>query len=209
MSTKSAAAAWQRRSLPGSSSSWDRPEWSLDPANPRYPRQLKRRALRRPIHPMKIVTPNRAVRSYTQRLRGAPEAVFPLLCPVREADWIQGWDPVLVVSTSGVAEADCVFTTKSAPADTIWYITRHEPHHGLVEMLKITPSVTACRLTILVTGVAGGSEAVVTYAHTSLGPEGDKFVASFTEEYYRGFMQDWEARLNHFLEHGSAMSAVA
>lgn len=156
---------------------------------------------------MKIVPPNRAVRRYTQRLLGPPEAVLPLLCPVREADWIEGWDPVLVVSASGVAEPDCVFTTRASPADAIWYITRHEPDRGFVEMLKITPSVTACRLTIQVTGVAGGSEAVVTYAHTSLGPEGDKFVASFTEEHYRGFMQDWEARLNHYLTQGSALVA--
>ena len=158
---------------------------------------------------MKIVPPNRAVRSYTQRLHGAPEEVFPLLCPVREADWIQGWDPILVVSRTGVAESDCVFTTMASPADAIWYVTRHEPSNGFVEMLKITPFVTACRLTIQVSGVAGGCEAVVTYSHTSLGPEGDKLVASFTDEYYQGFMQDWEARLNHFLKHGSALSTGA
>ena len=97
----------------------------------------------------------------------------------------------------------------ATPADAIWYITRHEPRNGFVEMLKITPAVTACRLTIQVSGVAGGSEAVVTYSHTSLGPEGDKFVASFTDDYYLGFMQDWEARLNHFLKHGSALSTGA
>ena len=72
---------------------------------------------------MKIVGPRRATRSYTQKLVAAPEAVFPLLCPVREADWIAGWDPLLVVSGSGVAERDCVFTTAASPADAIWYIT--------------------------------------------------------------------------------------
>ena len=97
---------------------------------------------------MKIVKPQRVTRTYTQRLAGTPEAVFPLLCPVREADWIDGWDPVLVASETGVAEADCVFTTAATPTDAVWYITRHEPQNGFVEMLKITPSVTACRLTI-------------------------------------------------------------
>jgi len=154
---------------------------------------------------MKIVNPHRAVRTYTQRLVGSAASVFPLLCPVREADWIEGWDPLLVVASTGVAEPDCVFTTSASPADAIWYITRHEPLNGFVEMLKITPSVTACRLTIRVSDAAGGSEAVVTYAHTSLGPEGDEFVASFTEDYYVTFMQNWEARLNHFLKHGTAL----
>lgn len=156
---------------------------------------------------MKIVKPNRATRTYTQRLVAAPGVVFPLLCPVREADWIQGWDPRLVVSTSGVAEPGCVFTTSAEPIDAIWYITRHEPEAGFVEMLKITPTVTACRLTILLRPAAGGCEADITYSHTSLGPPGDEFIASFTDDFYRKFMQEWESKMNHYLRHGTARHA--
>lgn len=154
---------------------------------------------------MKIVKPIRAVHTYTQRLVAQPDAVFPLLCPVREAEWIEGWEPRLVASESGVAERDCVFVTPAQPADAIWYITRHEPESGFVEMVKITPNVTACRLSIQLRAVEGGSEADITYAHTSLGPEGDAYVASFTADFYRRFMQDWELRLNHFLREGSAL----
>jgi hypothetical protein len=154
---------------------------------------------------MRVDPPHRATRTYTQRLVGEPAAVFPLLCPVREADWIEGWDPSMVLSSSGVAEPDCVFTTPAGEGEAIWYITRHEPGNNFVEMLKITPNLTACRLTIRVRPAEGGSEAVVTYSHTSLGPEGDAFVSAFTEEHYRGFMQDWERRMNHYLTHGSAL----
>lgn len=154
---------------------------------------------------MKIVKPIRAVHTYTQRLVAQPDAVFPLLCPVREAEWIEGWEPRLVASESGVAERDCVFVTPAQPADAIWYITRHEPESGFVEMVKITPNVTACRLSIQLRAVEGGSEADITYAHTSLGPEGDAYIASFTADFYRRFMQDWESRLNHFLREGSAL----
>ena len=154
---------------------------------------------------MKIVQPNRATRTYTQRLVAEPARVLPLLCPVREADWIDGWEPLLVVSQSGVAERDCVFVTAAEPDDSIWYITRHEPEAGLLEMLKITPAVTACRLTIRIVAVADGSEATITYCHTSLGAAGDAFVESFTEDHYRRFMQDWESRMNHYLRHGSAL----
>lgn len=154
---------------------------------------------------MKVVAPHRATRTYTQRLAAPAARVFPLLCPVREADWIVGWDPPLVVSSSGVAERDCVFITRSQPHDAIWYVTRHEPEAGFVEMLKITPGVTACRLTIELRDAPGGCEADVTYSHTSLGPEGDAFVDAFTEEHYRGFMQDWERRLNHYLRAGAPL----
>lgn len=156
---------------------------------------------------MKIEKPNRVTRTYTQRLVAGPEAVLPLLCPVREADWIEGWDPVVVLSNSGVAEPDCVFVTHATPNDAVWFITRHEPDAGFVEMIKITPGVTACKLNIQLTATPEGCDAVVTYAHTSLGPDGDAFVEGFTEEFYLGFMRDWEARINHYLATGTALGA--
>lgn len=157
---------------------------------------------------MNISKPNRVTRSYTQRLAAEPSVVFPLLCPVREAQWIDGWDPISVVTRSGVAEVDCVFVTAAAPNNAIWYITRYEPDNGFVEMLEITPLVTACKLDIQLRAVAPGSQALITYTHTSLGPEGDAFVASFTDDYYSQFMRDWEARINHYLLHGAALQVV-
>jgi hypothetical protein len=154
---------------------------------------------------MNIVKPVRVSHAYTQRLVAEPAKVLPLLCPVREADWIEGWNPSLVASRSGVAEPDCVFVTPATPVDAVWFITRHEPENGFVEMLKISPEVTACRLQIKVIAAAGGSEAAITYSHTSLGPRGDAFVASFTREYYEGFMRDWEARMNHYLRTGEML----
>ena len=56
-------------------------------------------------------------------------------------------------------------------------------------------------------GAAGepeGCEADVSYMHTSLGPEGDDFVRGFTEASYVRAMQQWEARMNHYLVHDSA-----
>jgi hypothetical protein len=157
---------------------------------------------------MRITKPNRATRTFTQRLVAGPSAVFPLLCPVREAEWIDGWDPLVVVSTSGVAEPDCVFVSEASPSNAVWYITRHEPDRCFLEMIRIVPAVTAAKVTIQLRPAGGGSEATITYAHTSLGPEGDRFVASFTDEHYERFMREWEARINHYLVHGTVLPAV-
>ncbi len=154
-----------------------------------------------------VVAPVRVARSFTQTLTGSTAEVFPLLCPVREADWIDGWDPLLVVSESGLAERDCVFITEASPYDAIWTITRHEPERDFVEMLKVTPEVTVCRLAIQLRATEVGCEAEVTYSHTSLGPAGDAFIDEFTESYFEGFMREWEARLNHYLAHGTALPA--
>ena len=156
---------------------------------------------------MRIENPNRVTRTYTQQLVAEPSKVFPLLCPVREADWIEDWDPVIVLSQSGLAELDCVFVTEASPSNAIWYITKHEPDSGFVEMIKITPTVSACKLSIQLRAVEAGSEAIVTYSHTSLGPEGDIVVAAFTEEYYRQFMREWEAQINHYLSNGVIRSS--
>ena len=85
---------------------------------------------------MRVVSPKRVSRTYTQTLLGPPEAVFPLLCPVREADWIADWDPLLVVSESGVAEEDCVFVTRSEPENAVWYVTDYEPEKGFIAFVR-------------------------------------------------------------------------
>jgi hypothetical protein len=154
---------------------------------------------------MIISKPNRVIRTFTQKLDAEPSKIFPLLCPVREADWIDGWDPIVVYSEAGIAEPDCIFLTEGSPCNAVWYITRHEPGNCFVEMIKITPNVTACKLTIRLRPAGGKSEATITYAHTSIGQEGDAFIASFTEEYYRQFMLDWETRINHYLVHGNLL----
>ena len=128
---------------------------------------------------MNITKRNRATHTYRLRLRAWPEKVFPLFCPVRETEWADGWLPELVISSSGVAERDCVFTTSDKRGTAVWYITRYEPENWFVEMLKIAPGVTACRLNIQLCKEGARCIADVTYTHTSLGPAGDELVAAF------------------------------
>lgn len=61
-----------------------------------------------------INQPRRVKHSFTQSLKGTPEQVFPLLCPVREADWIPGWTTDWVISESGVAEQTVFFRHRLA-----------------------------------------------------------------------------------------------
>jgi hypothetical protein len=155
---------------------------------------------------MRITKPNRATHTYRQKLHAPPARVFPLLCPVREAEWAEGWLPEFVISSSGVAERDCVFVTPEKLGEAIWYVTRHESARSFVEMLKIVPGVTACRLEIQLSKNGDGCFADVTYSHTSIGSAGDEFVAKFTADLYQRFMQAWEKELNHFLKTGTRLT---
>ena len=81
---------------------------------------------------MKSANPNtftakRTTRSFIQKINAEPATVHSLICPVREAEWLDGWDYRLIFSQSGLAEPGCVFTSSSAgEIDTIWLITRRD-----------------------------------------------------------------------------------
>ena len=136
-----------------------------------------------------------------------PEKVFPLLCPVREIEWVPGWDPECVISRSGIAEIDCVFTTPASPQNSIWIITLYDPDDYRIEMLKVTPNHTVRKLEIVLSNAGdGGTRAEVVYTYTSLGPEGDVFLEAFTEDGYREFMERGEGALNHSLSKGEKIT---
>jgi len=157
---------------------------------------------------MRVEKPNRVSLNYTQHLIAPPSQVFPLLCPVRETEWVNDWRPKLVLSDSGVAEPDCVFITPGIPEDALWMVITHDPEHFRLEIIKIIPGVVIGKITI---GLAAegddGCSADITYAYTSISDHGDRALEEFTDAHFRGFMETWEKELNHFLRTGTMLEA--
>lgn len=150
---------------------------------------------------MRIVEPVRVERSYAQKLLGKPESIFPLLCPVREKEWADGWDPLEVYTHSGFAENDCIFTTGEEKPDSIWVITRFDPINYKLEILKVTPGMTVGKISIsLSENEAGNTDAQVQYTYTAISAEGENFVRGYSEDFFERFMQFSESTLNEFLE---------
>ena len=155
---------------------------------------------------MNVDPPIRVRHAFTQQLNAPAEQVFPLLCPVREADWIEGWDPDVVYTTSGLAEPDCVFVTGAGAERAVWTITQHEPATGRVAFVKVIPDTTVTHIRIRVSPIDNDrSSAVVEYQLTALGPAGEQAVREFTDERYTAFMRLWEDRLNHYLAVGQLL----
>jgi hypothetical protein len=157
----------------------------------------------------KTQPPVRVRHTYTQTLEAPPVKVFPLLCPVREAEWVPGWRCDWVLSESGVAEPGCVFQTpgeEGLPA-AIWLITEHDPLNLHVEMVKTTPAHSLTRLVIdLEPLYPDRTRADIAYEFTALSARGEVFVRSRTAEWYEGFMRGWESAMNHYLAHGQKIS---
>jgi hypothetical protein len=157
---------------------------------------------------LNIVFPHRATHTYTQRIDGTPDEVFPLLCPVRECEWVNGWEPTIVITESGTAERDSVFATGSGVNEAIWVITEYEAPNR-IEFVKVTPGETVGRIRILLAPDGDRrTRAEVTYRYTATSERGREAVDAFTAGSYVEFMRAWEADLNHFLRTGSKRPGV-
>ncbi len=77
----------------------------------------------------------RVICHHQETIAAPPERIFPLLCPIEEYKWIDGWDCELVYSESGVVEDHCIFREEMSPrlfgssAPATWITTLHDPDH--------------------------------------------------------------------------------
>ena len=155
---------------------------------------------------MKVIQPKRSKHSCVQIWQSNPDKVFPLLCPVRETEWIPNWDPKLVVSKSSVMELDCLFIESGEPDDAIWVVTSYEPN-SFIEMYRIVPGITVSKFSItLAEEKEGITRALLSYEHTALGEDGEQIVDSFTNEAFNELMGHFETAINYYLSTGEKIS---
>ncbi|MBE0584104.1 MAG: hypothetical protein IH612_10145 [Desulfofustis sp.] len=142
-------------------------------------------------------------------LAGRPDDVFPLLCPVREHEWIQPWQCEMVYTDSGRAELDCVFKTwfsDDGPEDT-WVVSRYIPPKH-IEFVRIN-TIRSIRYCIdIIHQDDGSTQALWEQVITGLNSAGDDFVAGFTDEKYYNEMMVLQNMLNHFLKTGEMLKIL-
>ncbi len=149
----------------------------------------------------------RVTRNYIQTINAERAKVHSLICPVKEAEWLDGWDYDLVFSHSGFAEKGCVFTSRSeGEKDTIWLITKRDDSACETKFARITPDSRVGDVTIRIEDGGNHTSRVhITYTITALTEEGNRFIENFTEENFAKDMKFWEAAMNHYLETGKAL----
>lgn len=152
----------------------------------------------------------RNILRHTMHAAGTPEAVFPLLCPVREYEWIEGWQCELVFSESGKAELDCVFRTnfpQDGPEDT-WVVSRYEPPRA-IEFVRVN-ALRAIHYAIHLDSTKEGRSAWLwVQTLTALTEEGDALVASASAATFAEKIAGLEHKLNHFLATGTMLRSGA
>ena len=148
----------------------------------------------------------RLVRQYRQTIAASPKRIFPLLCPVREADYLPHWQYRMVYSSSGVAEAGCVFATPAGGGGEItWMITEHQPAQR-VGFAWVHPDRLAARLSFTLSPAGDGTELSARYEYTALSQAGATELAGYTDEWFAGKMKHFGTCLGHYLAAGRMLA---
>jgi hypothetical protein len=151
--------------------------------------------------------PKRITRTYCQTINATPQNVFPLLCPVREAEWLDGWNYRMIYSRSGLVEEGAVFSTSHpGEADTIWMVVHHDPKNYRVDFARFTPKSKTCLLKIAVRPKEMQQSLVdISYTYTAIASEGNEFIDHFTEAAFLEAVTFWEKSMNFYLETGKML----
>ena len=146
-------------------------------------------------------------RKYCQTINASPDKVFPLLCPVREAEWLEGWRYSMIYSQSGLVEEGAVFSTPNdGEPDTVWVVTKHDLSNFRIEFIRFTHQSRICVLKISVRLRDESSSYVdIEYTYTGISPSGNQFIDELTDDVFHANMEHWEKSVNHFLKTGEQL----
>jgi hypothetical protein len=142
--------------------------------------------------------------SYLQKNYGSCDEIFPLLCPVREKDWIDGWQYRMIHSHSGLIEQDCVFATlHRTDLESIWQVTHYDRSNYFIEFLRITPAENVVKIHIQLQPIDEQlTQTHIKYQYTALNEQQNVYIETELEKDFNGNMKYWEQAINYYLKTG-------
>lgn len=149
-------------------------------------------------------TSQRISRSYTQKINTAAKEIFPLLCPQKELEWLDGWNYEMIYSQSGFAEEDAVFKTKhEGDVNTIWIVTKYDKENFIIEFVRLTWETVVVKIHIHIFEIdENSSDVYVEYSFTTITEKGNEFVEGKSDKQFDKMMRWWEKSMNYYLETG-------
>ena len=158
---------------------------------------------------MQPFNPERTVKHYTMTLCAPPSDVFPLLCPVRESDWIEPWSCDMVYTQSGIAEKNAIFKTdfSSQGGRETWVVCRYDPPEA-IEFIRFIPEFKVNRLDVALMPAAETTRATWTHTYTGLSEAGNRWIRDLSDETFQSEKRMLEKLLNHYLKTGTLLKMV-
>lgn len=155
---------------------------------------------------MNAFVPQRSTKETELIIEADPGTVFPLLCPVREYEWIEPWQCHVRYSDSGVAENNCIFETEfpHTGGRETWVVSHYEKDCG-IEFVRFTPDEKVIKLDIRLSGTAaGGTRLMWRKTFTGLSPAGNQVVTAMSDD-FEAEAERLARMLNHYLKTGKML----
>ena len=155
---------------------------------------------------MSTFLPRRISKETELMIDADPVRVFPLLCPVREYDWLERWQCRVLYSQSGVAENNCIFETEfpHTGGREIWIVSRYEKDEA-IEFVRFTPDEKIIKLDIRLQGTGtGGTRLLWRKVYTGLSPAGNRVVGAMAGD-FEPEAEKIAKTLNHYLKTGTML----
>lgn len=148
----------------------------------------------------------RAKKSHTVRINASAERILPLLCPVREDEWLPGWKGryELIYSESGFNEEGCVFRLPDTlGAEGIWTCLKFDEEAYEVVFHICVRDLLVYRFRISL-GENGDGTTDATFAHvyTAVSEKGNEWIANRTDEAEREGVAYLGGMLDYYLKNG-------
>ncbi len=149
---------------------------------------------------MRSTSMGRLVRSFVLDIRAPLEAVFPLLCPEREKEWMPGWDARMIHSASGLAERGAVFESPHDAGRTLWIITEYDAPRRIA-FARWQSDGLVVHLEIALARQHEGSTALcVSYTYTAADQKGVAALAALGEDVWLKTMAFWKECMHSWFE---------
>ncbi|WP_420629061.1 hypothetical protein [Candidatus Leptofilum sp.] len=141
--------------------------------------------------------------SHTFQINQNIDVLFPLFSAEGEKLWVPGWDYEQVMEGTELHE-DYIFLTEAhdyASTKAIWLVKKFEPESHLVQFYKVEPEDKVAIITVDCTEISSKQTLVeVSYEYVGLSSKGNAFVAHYTSEKYKSYIDEWEQLLISYFE---------
>jgi hypothetical protein len=158
--------------------------------------------------PKQTIKGERTVLKGKQNYSFPPEDVFPMLCPVREYEYIPQWECDIVYLDSGLAEQGGVFTTHShgeGGQKDVWVISRYDTNRA-IEFVRVN-DMRSMIYRIELQGTENGGT-VVSWEQiiTGLTEEGNQYARTLQQSDFAAMLSHMQKLLEHYLATGKAIN---
>ena len=131
--------------------------------------------------------------------------------PLREKEWLCGWDCEIIYSESGYNEKGCTWKNRYYGGDAIWTVVSYkkDPVLEFEAVIFVKGSMTVNFSITLQANYDGTSNAIITQTYTATSGKGNRFISGKTGESYKIFLSRVEKAMNYFLSTGKMLKEKA